>query len=98
MSVYRFEWDPGKAKRNLSKHKVSFELAATVLRDPYAITIYDDDHSTTEDRWVTMGIAATGILLVVSHTFEAAAADDIAIRIITARRATKAERKAYGGT
>ena len=50
---YNFEWDPGKAKQNPEKHKVRFERAAEIFLDPLAVSIYDEDHSTDEDRWVT---------------------------------------------
>jgi uncharacterized protein len=52
---YFFEWDKTKTQTNLSKHKISFEEAATIFYDQRAITIFDDDHSQTEDRWITMG-------------------------------------------
>jgi len=67
---YNFEWDPKKAKTNRTKHKVSFELAATVFKDPRAISRYDDEHSGDEDRWITLGITSNGHLLVVNQTFE----------------------------
>ena len=51
--VYQFEWDAAKAHRNQTKHGVSFKLAMSVLRDPLALTVYDEDHSDEEDRWVT---------------------------------------------
>ena len=47
---YYFEWDPQKAKINLKKHKVSFERACTVFKDPNALSIYDEEHSEKEDR------------------------------------------------
>ena len=53
---YNFEWDPKKAKANRKKHKVSFGEAATAFKDPRAISIHDDEHSTDEDRWITMGL------------------------------------------
>ncbi len=53
---YRFEWDPAKEKANIHKHKVSFRKAATVFRDPNQLSIYDQEHSEDEDRWITMGI------------------------------------------
>jgi len=52
---YNFDWDPIKAKQNLRKHGVSFERAAMIFRDPFAISIYDDEHSDDEDRWITIG-------------------------------------------
>lgn len=86
----KFEWDPNKAKINLRKHKVTFEEAATALRDPMAATGADPDHSVTEDRYITFGVSERGRLLVVSHTEE----DDI-IRIISARVTSKGEQKIY---
>ena len=66
---YNFEWDPEKAKINWKKHKVRFEHSATVFRDLKALTLYDDEHSEGEDRWITFGLASTGVILVVYHTF-----------------------------
>jgi len=86
----KIEWDPKKARLNLRKHKVSFEEAATALRDPMAATGSDPDHSITEDRYITFGVSDRGRLLVVSHTEE-----DETIRIINARLASKGERKIY---
>jgi len=52
---YNFEWDPYKAKHNLRKYKVRFERAATIFLDHLAISIYDEEHSSEEDRWITIG-------------------------------------------
>ncbi len=92
--VYRFEWDPEKARENATKHDVSFELAATVFRDPLHLAVYDENHSESEERWVTMGQAEDGKLLVVVHTFEEIA-DGAKVRVISAREATKRERQDY---
>lgn len=93
---YEFEWDKSKAIANFSKHVVTFEEAATVFLDPLAITIFDDAHSQLEERWFTMGNAARGGLLVVVHTFQAQKNSNIAkVRIISARMATKQERRTY---
>ncbi|MGB7987857.1 MAG: BrnT family toxin [Candidatus Methylophosphatis roskildensis] len=86
----RFEWDPRKAEANLRKHGVSFEEAATALRDDLSLTGHDPDHSLEEDRLVTFGVSAEGRLLVVAHTERRGA-----VRIISARPATKSERKIY---
>jgi len=86
----RFEWDPKKARSNLRKHKVSFEEAATALMDPMAATGCDPDHSVGEERFVTFGVSERGRLLVVAHTEE----NDI-LRIISARVASKGERRIY---
>jgi uncharacterized protein len=86
----RFVWDPRKAAANLRKHRVSFEEAATALSDAMAMTGADPDHSVDETRWVTFGVSTQRRLLVVAHTEE----DDM-IRIISARRAGRAERRLY---
>lgn len=62
---YNFDWDPEKAKGNLAKHRVAFESAATVFLDANAVSVYDEDHSGHEDRWITMGFDGSGALLVV---------------------------------
>ena len=85
-----FEWDPDKAARNLSKHRVAVTEAATVFGDPLAITFYDPGHSDDEDRYLTFGYSTDGRLLVVSHTDRGDRN-----RIISARVATRRERKIY---
>ena len=92
---YNFEWDPTKVKQNIRKHKVSFQRAATLFRDPRAISIFDDEHSQEEDRWITIGVDSEGILLVVSHTFQSIDSSSCNIRIISARKAAKKETKQY---
>jgi hypothetical protein len=84
------EWDPYKAKRNLAKHKVSFEEAETSLLDPLAKTAADPDHSSDERRFITFGLSAKQRLLVVSFTWRGDS-----IRIISARLATRREREIY---
>jgi uncharacterized DUF497 family protein len=93
---YNFEWDPTKARDNLDKHGVAFEEAATVFKDSKAISIFDPDHSETEDRWVTMGISEKGRLLLVIHTFRKESEEAVTIRIISGRKATKHETVSYG--
>jgi uncharacterized protein len=85
-----FEWDPDKAERNHAKHGVAFPEAATILGDPLALTFYDPDHSDDEDRFLTFGLSAEGRVLVVSHTDR-----DDRTRIISARAATRRERRIY---
>lgn len=92
---YRFEWDPNKAVANRRKHGIGFEQAATVFRDPLAVSIYDEDHSEDEERWITLGQADNDFLLVVVHTYQAISADEAAVRIISARRATVHEQRHY---
>lgn len=92
---YNFEWDPEKAKENWQKHSIRFEQAAAVFRDPRAMTIYDDQHSLAEERWITMGISASGILLVVHHTFREETMNSATLRLISSRKATRKERRQY---
>ena len=92
---YIFEWDPTKASRNRSKHRIGFERAGTVFNDPMALSIHDVGHSDEEDRWVTIGLDAAGIVLVVVHTFRLIDANGCRIRLISARRATKKETTQY---
>jgi len=75
-----FEWEPDKAARNLRKHTVSFQEAATVFGDETCATVYDPDHSAAEERFLTIGCSNRGRLLIVSHTDR-----DNRIRIISAR-------------
>jgi uncharacterized protein len=92
---YDFEWDIRKAKSNLDKHELSFERAATIFRDPNILSIPDEEHSEFEERWITIGLDESGILLVVSHIFKDLDATACKIRIISARKATKAEEEQY---
>lgn len=92
---YNYEWDPEKARENLRKHGISFEDAAAVVQDPLALSIHDDSHSTSgEDRWITMGRAGNDLLVMV-HTFREMNPDEVIVRIISARRATKNEQRQY---
>jgi uncharacterized DUF497 family protein len=93
--LYEFEWDPVKAQANVNKHGVDFELAATVFRDPLAVTIPDDEHSEAEIRWITMGKDLGGHYVLVIHTFEWLADDRGRVRLISARRLVKAEIRHY---
>ncbi|MDQ6788414.1 MAG: BrnT family toxin [Acidobacteriota bacterium] len=92
---YDFDWDSGKARGNFTKHKIGFERATTIFRDPNLISIPDDEHSETEERWLTMGLDANGVLLIISHTFESVSASVVNIRLISARKATKSETQQY---
>jgi uncharacterized DUF497 family protein len=92
---FDFEWDPKKAKSNKQKHRVSFEEAAAVFRDPEAVSIYDEEHSEPEDRWITLGLSEGGGVLVVCHTFDQVDPNTARIRIISSRKATRRETKQY---
>lgn len=86
----KFEWDSDKAEKNIKKHKVSFEEAVTVLRDPLSITISDSDHSGEEKRFIDIGRSDKDRVLVVVYT-----ARGQNLRIISCRRATSSELKFY---
>jgi uncharacterized DUF497 family protein len=86
----KFEWDSRKARLNRAKHRVSFAEATTAFRDPLSATAPDPDHSDNEYRFVTFGVSTNGRLLTISHTERGES-----IRIISARLATKPERKIY---
>lgn len=90
----RFQWDPKKARRNLAKHGVSFEEAQTVFFDSFVGIDPDPDHSDEEERLFSIGRSDAGRLLVVIYT-ETRETDFVLIRIISSRRATRAERQAY---
>jgi hypothetical protein len=92
MSPLRFEWDPGKSLENQGKHGVSFEEAQAVFLDENALLIHDPDHSDHEDRLVLLGLSATVRLLAVCHCYRKS---EEVIRIISARKATRSERKRY---
>ncbi len=87
-----FEWDANKAIVNLRKHGVSFEEASTVLGDPLSTTFPDPHHSHDEQRYLTAGMSASGMLLVVAH-----AERGDRVRIITARKMAPSERTFYEG-
>ena len=92
---FSFVWDTEKAESNKLKHSVSFKEASSVfIIGSDLLTIYDEDHSDNEERWVTIGFSATGLLLVVIHTCTTENGMT-EIRIISARRATKTEIKLY---
>jgi uncharacterized DUF497 family protein len=85
----------GEGPSQLSKHGLDFERAATVFLDPLAVTIPDDEHSETEVRWITLGKAASGQCALVIHTFEWLADERGRVRLISARRPTRAEIRDY---
>ena len=90
MTELRFERDPNKAARNIEKHQVSFDEAATVFDDPMFITVIDEEHSIDEERYITIGLSKYGRLLLVAHTER-----EERIRIISARKATRKEEQFY---
>lgn len=92
---FEFEWDDAKAESNLAKHGVNFTDAMSVLLDPLAITRFDEEHSEDEERWVSVGRAANGQLLLAVHTFSATGPNTALLRLISARPATRREREQY---
>ena len=105
LQAYRFEskkmqlnieWDPEKANNNKKKHKINFELAATIFNDKQALSLFDHEHSdSVEERWITLGLSPNGNLLVVVHTYNEINNDLARIRIISARKATEKESLQY---
>jgi uncharacterized protein len=85
-----FKWDPRKAVANLKKHRIDFHEAVTVLNDTLSTTFPDADQSSVEPRFVTIGMSTRGRILVVVHTEEGDT-----VRIISARQATRNERRFY---
>ena len=88
----RFEWDPEKALANLRKHLVAFEDAALVWSDPLH-RIRPDRHEGDEERWQAIGLVAGVVLLLVVHTL--CGEESSTIGIISARKATRGERREY---
>ena len=94
MSNGQFVWDKNKQMSNKRKHGVSFEEASSVFDDEYALYFDDEAHSQDEDRFIIIGMSKFERLLLVCHCYKQ---DDAVIRIISARKATQAETKQYGG-
>jgi hypothetical protein len=85
----RFDWDEAKNRRNVAKHRIHFETAILVFEDPYALVRLDRVvHG--EERWQTIGMIDGLVVLLVAHTL-----DDDSIRVISARKATRRERRLY---
>ena len=93
--MFEFEWDPAKAASNARKHGVSFRAAATVFGDTLLLSMPDDEHSGSEQRWISQGRSSDGQLLVVIHTYRELGAGTTEVRIISARPATPRERRRY---
>ena len=89
----RFVWDAEKNKRNLAKHKVSFETAKLVFDDPSAVSRLERVED-GEERWQTLGLVGGIVILLVVHTYREGDGEEI-IRIISARKATAGERVVY---
>lgn len=93
--MFKFEWSEAKAKSNINKHGISFEEAKSVFFDEYAIQFYDDESSQLEeDRFLMLGTSNDANILLVCHCERQ---EGETIRIISARKATKSERRYYEG-
>lgn len=88
--MIEFQWSRRKGRLNIQKHKVDFNEAKTIFDDPEHRSKLDVDHSESEVRFISLGLSARGRLLIVAHTFE-----NDTIRIISARKPTRAERLSY---
>ena len=93
MEELRFEWDPEKAGSNLRKHGVTFETAIRVFADPFAL-MEQDRVENGEYRWQTIGVVDGALVLLVAHADREEDGIEV-VRIISARRASKAERRRY---
>lgn len=93
--MIKFDWDPAKAESNIKKHGVTFEEAKSVFYDEFALQFYDEDNSVLgEDRFLMLGSSIESRVLLVCHCERN---DGRIVRIISARKATKAEQKHYKG-
>ena len=92
--MIEFEWNPQKARTNSDKHGVSFEEAKSVFYDEFARQFFDEEHSSSEQRFIMLGLSNRLRVLVVCHCERASGG---VIRIISARKATANERKHYEG-
>jgi uncharacterized protein len=88
----RFEWDEAKSRRNLSKHRISFETPKSVFDDPHQVSVQDRVVE-GEERWQTLGMVS-GVVIIVAHTWEEED-DGQVMRLISARMATARERRVY---
>jgi len=91
--MIKFEWDSAKATANIKKHGVSFEEAQSVFYDEFAVQFFDEEHSTSEERFLLLGMSTGRRLLLICHCEREAGNT---IRIISARKATKIENTFYG--
>jgi uncharacterized DUF497 family protein len=89
----RFIWDEAKNRSNRRKHGVSFETARLVFADPLHLSIFAG-HEHGEERWQTLGLVGSVVILLVVHTYVEQNGEEI-VRIISARKATKRERARY---
>jgi hypothetical protein len=89
----RFEWDEKKNSRNLAKHRIGFDMAKLVFSDQHALSIQDRVVD-GEERWQTLGSIGSATIVLVAHTYREENGEEV-IRIISSRKATALERRAY---
>ena len=94
MNTLKFQWDDEKNRINKRKHGVSFEEAKSVFFDDNAIQFWDEDYANAEERFLLLGMSYKMRILLVAHCYRE---KDSIIRIISARKATKNEKKNYQG-
>ncbi|MEK6744247.1 MAG: BrnT family toxin [Nitrospirota bacterium] len=92
MAQVSFEWDKEKSASNQKKHGISFEEAQTVFLDEKALMIHDPDSAADEDRFILLGLSAKFRILIACHCYRKSSE---VIRIISARKATRAEQRPY---
>ena len=92
--MIKFEWEPSKDRANQKKHGVAFEEAKSVFYDEFAVQFFDDVHSNFEERFLMLGMSNRANMLLVCHCVRD---NETTIRIISARKATRNERKLYRG-
>ncbi len=92
---FQFEWDEVKAKGNIRKHGISFDLARTIFNDPRLLTVADLEHSETEERWFSVGSASNGAVLSVVYLWSEVDPALTKIRLISTRKATQTEIRYY---
>lgn len=90
-----FEWDEAKAKTNLREHKISFEESQSIFDDEFLVTFPDEFHSIAEERFISIGFSNANRMLLVVHLEQFESFEEIIIRIISCRKATKLEREIY---
>ncbi|MEW6363596.1 MAG: BrnT family toxin [Acidobacteriota bacterium] len=88
-----FEWDPSKSRINRRKHGISFDMSRRVFEDPDALSVHDRIED-GERRWRTLGMVGGVLLVLVAHSVRQEGDDEV-IRVISARRADRKERRRY---
>ena len=92
---FQFDWDEVKARNNVRKHGISFDLAGTIFGDPHLLTVADLEHGHGEERWFSVGCASNGVLISVAYQWAEPSPIVTRIRLISARKATQAEIRYY---